>query len=469
MNSDEFRRHGHTLVDWIADYMEGVRDYPVRAQVSPGDVRSQLPAVPPEAGESFDAIMQDMDALIMPGITHWQHPRFFAYFPANVTPPSVLAEMLISSMGVNAMIWETSPAATELEEQMIDWLKGMQGLPADWSGTIQDTASTAVFCAALVAREKVTGWQINETGFQQARRLTVYTSGETHSSLEKAVKMAGLGKANIRYVPIGDDHAMDTQALEAMINQDKAEGCLPTMIVASVGATGMGAMDDIREIGNIARHHDIFYHIDGAWAGSAMICPEYRTMLDGVELADSYAFNPHKWMGVNFDCCAHFIRDKNALIRTLTILPEYLKTVEGVTDYRDWGVQLGRRNRALKLWFVIRSYGVEALQEKIRDHVKMAERLADMMDRDDSFDIVTKPVLSLFTFRVTGPTMSEAEEDTATEALLTQVNEDGYTYLTRTVIAGRPVIRWQVGQVNTTWEDVVSSWERVKEIKATQS
>ncbi|GHF19513.1 pyridoxal-dependent decarboxylase [Kordiimonas sediminis] len=464
MDSSDFRKNAHALVDWIADYMDTVRAYPVRSQVNPGDIRKQLAPLPPQDGEDFETIFDDFKSIIMPGITHWQHPRFFAYFPANGTPPSQLAEMLLSALGVNAMIWETSPAATELEEQMINWLLTALKLPSDWSGVIQDTASTAVFCAVLVARERVTGWQVNDKGFTGDDRLTVYTTGETHSSLEKAVKMAGLGRASLRFVPTGDDHSMDVLALSEMIKKDKAAGFKPALIVASVGATGIGACDALKEIGIIARSQDIYFHVDAAWAGSAMICDEYRPLLNGAELADSFCFNPHKWLGVNFDCSVHFVKDKDSLIRTLTILPEYLKTREGdaVTDYRDWGPQLGRRNRALKLWFVLRSYGLDGLRKMIRGHVRMAEDLAKTIGAAPDFEIVTRPRLSLFTFRVYRPGVAHGALDAATEALITAVNDDGFTYLTRTVVDGRPVIRWQVGQVHTTEQDVSESWDRVQ-------
>ena len=466
MNTNDFRKHAHEMVDWIADYMETLEDRPVRAQVKPGDIKNALPASPPMNGEPFADMMQDVENIIMPGITHWQHPRFYAYFPANVTPPSILAEMLTSAMGVNAMIWETSPAATELEEQMMTWLKEMMALPSNWSGVIQDTASSAVFCAALVAREKATNWQVNETGFAEAHKLTVYTSRETHSSLEKAVKMAGMGKQNIRYVPVDHNHSMDADALAKLIAEDKENGYTPALIVASMGATGVGACDPLREIGAIAKQHDVFYHVDGAWAGSAMVCEEYRHLADGLDTADSYAFNPHKWMGVNFDCCAHFVRDKHSLIQTLTILPEYLKTREGdtVTDYRDWGVQLGRRNRALKLWFVIRTYGVEGLKDMFRRHIALAEQLANIISNSKQFELVTKPMLSLFSFRFVGEGLSDKEADRETEELLTRVNDDGYTYLTRTLVDGRPVIRWQIGQVNSEEVDVINAWNRVVDL-----
>jgi len=466
MQSDEFRKYGHQLVDWIADYMDGVQKFPVRAQVGPGDIRAQLPSAAPQASEPFAALMQDFENIIMPGITHWQHPRFFAYFPANVTAPSMLAEMLVNALGVNGMLWETSPAATELEEQMILWLKGMLKLPKSWSGVIQDTASSATFCAVLAARERATGWKVNETGLGDAPKLAYYTSAEAHSSLEKAVKMAGLGRSAIRLVPVDASGAMQPGRLADMMAADRANGTVPAMVMATVGSTSIGAADPLQPIALIARANKAYFHVDAAWAGSAMICPEYRHMLDGIEGADSFVFNPHKWMGVQFDCTAHFVRDRDTLVRTLTILPAYLETREGtdVTDYRDWGIQLGRRMRALKLWFVIRSYGVEGLQAMIRDHVTWAGALAKAVKGEADFELVTGPNLSLFTFRYAPRGKTNAECDTLTEQTLQAVNDDGFTYLTRTVLAGRPVIRFQIGQTQTTEADVMAAWARVTKI-----
>ncbi len=465
MNKDIFKKNAHALVDWMADYyFDDVKSMPVRSQVKPGYVRDKIPLNAPVDAEEFEALFDDFKDIILPGMTHWQHPRFFAYFPANVSPPSVLAEMLTSIMGTNAMLWETSPAATELEEAMMDWLKGLMALSQNWSGVIQDTASSAVFCSVLAARERATNWLGNETGLKDQKALAFYTSAEAHSSVEKAVKMAGLGRASIRLVPTDDDFAMKPSALISMIDDDRKKGIEPAMLVATVGTTGVGASDPLEPLGVIARSNNMYFHVDAAWAGSAMVCPEYRYLMRGIESADSYAFNPHKWMGVNFDCTAHFVKDADTLKRTLTILPEYLKTREGnnVTDYRDWGIQLGRRMRALKLWFVIRSYGVEGLQSMFRQHVEIAEDLAEKIFMTDGFELVTKPNLSLLTFRKSGN--SEIEGDQATEALLTKVNDDGFTYLTRTVVKGRSVIRFQVGQMNTTRDDVMATWDRIVEL-----
>ncbi|MCJ9430705.1 pyridoxal phosphate-dependent decarboxylase family protein [Kordiimonas marina] len=464
MDSREFQKNAHEIVDWMAGYMDKVADYPVRAQTAPGEIKAQLPALPPEGGEPFADLMADFERIIVPGVTHWQHPRFFAYFPANVTPPSVLAEMLVSAMGVNAMLWETSPAATELEEQMLAWLGTMLKLPKDWSGVIQDTASSATFCAVLMARERATDWAVNADGLQDAPKLAFYTSAEAHSSLEKAVKMAGLGRASLRFVPTDKDRAMQPAALAAMMEEDRKNGVKPAMVMATVGTTGVGACDPLQAIGIIARANGALFHVDAAWAGSAMICPEFRHLLDGIESADSFVFNPHKWMGVQFDCSAHYVRERETLVRTFSIAPAYLKTREGVTDYRDWGIQLGRRMRALKLWFVIRSYGVEGLRTMIRNHVAWARELADVIRTTDDFELVTGPILSLMSFRYRPKGMEDEAVDALSDRLLQAVNDDGFTYLTRTLVDDRPVIRIQIGAVQTERSHVMAAWDKVVEI-----
>lgn len=457
MTPSDFRQHAYQLVDWIADYMEEVRQYPVRSQAQPGEIAAKISDTPPLDGEAFEDLFSDFKNIVLPGITHWQHPRFFAYFPANSTPESQLAEMLISALGVNGMLWETSPAATELEEKTMSWLGQMVGIPKDWSGVIQDTASSATFCAILAAREKATNWQSNTSGLYQQAPLKYYVTREAHSSIEKAMKMAGLGSEHIHFVATNESRGMDVSSLQNAIKVDRDSGFTPAGIIACIGATGMGAIDSIEEIGQVAREEDIYLHVDAAWAGSAMILPEFQHYMQGIEFADSYVFNPHKWMGIQFDCSAHFVRDKETLIRTLTILPEYLKSNEGVTDYRDWGIQLGRRMRALKVWFVLRGQGTRQIQERIRNHIQWTEQLAETIASTKGFELVTKPHFALFTFRST-------KSNEFNDELIKAVNDDGYTYLTRTVLDGQNVIRWSIGHTNCTWEDVESSWERVKEI-----
>lgn len=457
MDNNEFRKHAHELVDWIADYMENTRQYPVRSQVEPGQISAQIADEAPHLGEPFENIFSDFKDIIIPGITHWQHPRFFAYFPGNCAPESQLAEMLMSALNVNGMIWESSPAATELEEKVVTWLAKMVGIPENWDGVIQDTASNATLCALLVAREKATQWQANAEGLYSHSPLKFYMTRESHSSIEKDVKIAGLGNQHIHFIAVNKQHGMDISALQQAINEDRQNGFIPAGIVACVGTTGMGASDDIEAIGKIAQREDIYLHIDAAYAGNAMVLPECQHHMQGIELADSYVFNPHKWMGIQFDCSAHFVKDKESLIRTLTILPEYLRSNEGVTDYRDWGIQLGRRMRALRVWFVLRGQGIESIQQRLRRDIQWAQQLAEIVSETDGFEVYTSPRFALFTFRA-------SDNNDFNDALVKAVNNDGYTYLTRTVIDDQSVIRWSIGHMQCTWEDISSSWERVKSI-----
>jgi len=465
MDSKDFRKHAHDMVDWMADYMEGgVRDYPVKPDVEPGAVKAMLQSDAPIEGEDFAAIFKDFTEIAVPNITHWQHPRFFGYFPANGSPPSLLAEMLTATLGVNAMMWETSPAATEMEERVMGWLRDICGLPSTWQGVIQDTASGATLCALLAAREKASNWASNQAGMQAQPLMTVYCNGEAHSSVEKAMKIIGLGADALRRVPVDELQSMIPEALEAMVEEDIAAGHRPIAVVATVGTTGTGASDPLDEIGEVAAAHDLYYHVDAAWAGSAMICPEFRHLIKGLEVADSYVFNPHKWLMTNFDCSAHYMKEPELLTRSLSILPEYLKTKDGdaVNNYRDWGVPLGRRFRALKLWFVIRSYGVSGLQAIVRNHVAWGEELASVVAADDDFALMTGPNLSLITFAYAPASMDADAAEIATKALVEKVNKDGFTYITRTILDGRSVIRFPIGQTNCARADVMDSWARIK-------
>jgi aromatic-L-amino-acid/L-tryptophan decarboxylase len=384
MTPDEFRHHGKALIDWIADYYEHIEQYSVLPTVGPGDIRDRLPADPPQQGESFETMMRDVEQIIMPGITHWQSPNFYAFFPANTSGPAILGELLSAGLGVQGMLWLTSPACTELETHVLDWLVEMLGLPASFlstnsgGGVIQDTASTATLTAMVAARERATGFSSNEWG--NDARLRAYTSTQAHSSVEKAAGIAGIGRQNIRPIAVDEDYAMRPDELAQQITVDKANGLLPFFVCATVGTTSSTAIDPIRPIAEICREHNIWLHVDAAYAGTAALCPEFRHLQDGVELADSYAFNPHKWMFTNFDCDCFWVADRAALIRSLSILPAYLRnqaTESGaVIDYRDWHIQLGRRFRALKLWFVIRHYGVEGLQHHVREHVRLAQMFA---------------------------------------------------------------------------------------------
>ncbi|UUX51387.1 pyridoxal-dependent decarboxylase [Nisaea acidiphila] len=467
MTPEDFRRHAHELVDWMADYMETVEQYPVRAQTAPGEIAATLPDAPPAEGEPMDRIFEDFKTDVMPGITHWQHPRFFAYFPANSSPPSVLAEMLTATLGAQCMLWQTSPAATEMETKVLDWLRQMTGLPAGLTGVIQDSASGAILCALLTAREKATEWQANEKGLGAQPKLTVYTSNQTHSATEKNVKIIGLGRENLRAIDVDESFALRPELLEAQIEADIAAGCVPTCVVASVGATGVGAVDPLRAIGEICERHDIFLHVDAAWAGTAWLLPEQRWMLDGIEYADSLVFNPHKWMLTNFDCSAHYVRDPNALVRTLSILPEFLKSREQgkIIDYRDWSVPLGRRFRALKLWMVIRSYGADGLRRIVRSHIDLAAELERWIAAEPDFEIVAPRSLALINFRYRPKDVREGEGlDRINAVLLERINDDGRIYLTQNKVRGQAAIRFSIGQTNTEHRHVAEGWDVVKEI-----
>ncbi|MBK9709981.1 MAG: aminotransferase class V-fold PLP-dependent enzyme [Kouleothrix sp.] len=464
MTPDEFRRHGRAVVDWIADYYERVESLPVLSQVAPGDIRAALPVGPPERGEPFDVMLADVERLIIPGITHWQSPNFFAFFPANTSGPSILGELLSAGLGAQGMLWATSPACTELETHVLDWLVGMLGLPEKFrstsagGGVIQDTASSAVLTALLAARERATGFASNARGCDG--RLTVYTSTQTHSSLEKAVKIAGIGSANLRQIPVDVRFAARPDALAELIAHDKAEGLVPCFVCATVGTTSSNAIDPLPAIAAICREHGVWLHVDAAMSGTAALCPELRFMQDGVEHADSYAFNPHKWMFTNFDCDCFWVADRAALIHTLSVLPEYLRnqaTESGaVIDYRDWHVQLGRRFRALKLWFVIRHYGVEGLQYHVRHHVALAQQFAGWVQEDPRFELAAPAPLNLVCFRHRGG-------DAPNQQIMDRLNQSGALYLTHTRLDGRLTLRLCVGQTNTEARHVERAWWLIQE------
>ena len=464
MTPEEFRAHGHRFVDWMADYMTEVERLPVRAQTPPGAIADALPAAPPEDPEPLEAVFEDFRRIVMPGMTHWQHPRFFAYFPANSSPPSVLAEMLTAALGAQCMLWQTSPAATELETRMLEWLGQAVGLPEGFAGVIQDSASSAILCALLTARERATGWAANERGLAEAGApLAVYTSDQAHSATEKGAKIAGYGRERVRLIETGKDFAMRADALEAAIRRDRDAGLRPACIVASLGTTGVGAIDRLDEIGRIAEREDVFFHVDAAWAGGALVCEEHRWMLRGVETVDSLVFNPHKWLLTNFDCSAHFVRDPEALVRTLSILPAFLQSREAgaVIDYRDWSVPLGRRFRALKLWFVLRCYGLAGLRALIRRHVALAEWLEAEMRAHPDFELMAPRSLSLINFRY-APAGAE-ELDALNERLLHALNDEGRIYLTQNRVRGAYAIRVSIGQTTTERVHVEQAWAAIRE------
>jgi aromatic-L-amino-acid/L-tryptophan decarboxylase len=465
MNGNEFRNWSQKAAAWGADYREGLRDLPVRAQTKPGAIFNAVPSDAPEAPESMENIFADFERIILPGITHWQHPRFFAYFPANAAPASVIAEQLISTMAAQCMLWQTSPAATELETRVLDWLRRALGLPDGFSGVIQDSASSATLAAVLVMRERALNWAGNRQGLSGQKPVRIYCSGQVHTSIDRAIWIAGVGDDNLVRIPVtGKWRGLDLAALEAAIVADKEAGRLPAGIIASVGGTSVGGTDDIAGVCDVARRHGLYVHVDAAWAGSAMICPEFRHFWRGVENADSVVFNPHKWLGANFDCSAHFLRDPDSLVRTLAIRPEFLKTHgrDGVIDYSEWSVPLGRRFRALKIWFLLRAYGLEHLRDMIRNHVRWSERLAKRLAAVPGFRIATGPMLSLFSFRHEPKHVDDLDDHNL--RLLNAINDDGRIYLTQTKLDGQSVIRFQAGSFDMTEADADTAFDVIVEI-----
>lgn len=468
----EFRFEAHRMADRIANYFEEITRYPVKSRVKPGEVLSLLPELPPESPEPISGIMADFERVIMPGITHWQHPNFHAYFPANSSYASVLAEWLTAALGQQAMIWETSPAATELEERVMQWMKQMFGLPEHWTGVLQDTASASTLAALLTAREKASGFSINEEGFAANSKLRIYASSETHSSIEKAARIAGFGRKNLVKIPVDEVFALDTAALEEAILRDKAAGYTPCCVVATIGTTGSAAVDPVRKTGEICSKYNIWLHIDAAFAGTALVLPEMRHFADGLELADSYVFNPHKWMFTNFDASAYFVRDPEMLIRTFEILPEYLKTrTRGkVNDYRDWGVALGRRFRALKLWFVIRNYGTEGIRTTVRKHLDLARWLSDQIQRSADFELLAPVNFSLVCFRYKPGHITDKETlNQINQQLLTRVNESGNLYLSHTMLNGSYCLRMVTAQTYLEKHHLEKAWHVVLETSKTLS
>ena len=471
MDSNEFRRYGHEIVEWIARYFENVEQYPVKSRVKPGEVKNALPDMPPSGSEPFDRFMHDFDEIIIPGITHWQSPNFFAYFPANSSPPSVLAEMLTAALGAQCMLWETSPAAAELEEKMMEWLKVMTGIPPEFEGVIQDSASSATLAALITAREKATGFRSNREGLSDAGKLRIYVSTQTHSSVEKGAGVAGFGRDNLVKVAVRNDFSMDPVALERAIEKDLACGYIPCCAVATLGTTGTTAVDPLRAIGEICRKHGIWLHVDAALGGTALLLPEMRWMTDGIEYVDSLVFNPHKWMFTNFDCSAYFVRDAASLIRSFEILPEYLKTrTRGeVNDYRDWGIPLGRRFRALKLWAVIRSYGVEQLQSMIREHIRLAKMLEGLISTEKGFELLAPVPLNTVCFRYRPAGMNDEEANHLNEKINHALNDTGKIYLTHTKADGKYVLRMVTAQTNLTETHVLKAWELIREMASALS
>lgn len=463
MDHEGLRHWSKRAADWAADYHAGLRDRSVRAPLVPGAVARQLPLAPPEGAEPVEAIWADFEAIVPDGMTHWQHPRFFAYFPANAAPASMLAEQLVNAMACNALIWQSSPAATEVEQVMVDWLRQAVGLPEGFVGTIHDSATNATLSAVLTMREQALGWRGLEDGLSGTPTLRFYASAETHSSVDKAIRVAGIGQRNLVKVATDADRAMTGAALRAAIQADRAAGLQPTGVILCAGGTSVGAFDRIGDCIAVAKAEGLPVHVDAAWAGSAMICEEFRGLWAGIEGADSIVFNPHKWLGAQFDCSVQFLKDPGAQVRTLGLRPTYLETAgrEEIVNFNEWTVPLGRRFRALKLWFVLRAYGLEGLRTRIRNHVRWALAARHELAALPGIQIVTEPRLSLFTFAL--------ETDEATERLLQRINDDGRIYLTQTRVDGRFAIRVQVGSFDCAEEDVMFIAKTVQEMLASCS
>ncbi len=454
MPFDEFRRHGHELVDWVADYLETIEDRPITSDVKPGDIRAMLPETAPEQPEPFEDVVRDLDEIILPGITHWQSPGWFGFFPANSSPSSILGELVSAGLSTQGMMWSTSPAATELESLVADWLVDLLDLPQAWKttgpggGVIQMSASDSTHLAFVVAREQADG---------PNHAKVVYGSSQSHSSIEKGARIAGFG--HIRLIDVDNEYALDADALRLAVAADLVEGLIPTVVVSNVGSTGTTAVDPVRAVGEIAGQFGLWHHVDAAYAGTAMICPEFRHHQDGLELADSYTFNPHKWMFTNFDCNLFYVADRKPLIDTMSILPPYLRDEASqsgqVIDYRDWHVPLGRRFRALKLWFVLRTYGAEGIRHHIREHHRLAVELTEKVDAHSSLEVFAPTLFGLVSF-------VHVDGDEATDAISTAINQSGWAHVSPSTIDDRRFVRVSIGQTYTTAEHVDRLWELIE-------
>ncbi len=470
LTPEEFRRHGHQLIDWLADYQERLSERPVMARTKPGEIRDAIPAAPPIEPEDFDAVIADLDRLIVPGLSLWQHPRFFGYFPANALPAGVLGDLVSTGLGVLGLSWQSSPAITEVEEVVTDWLRQMLGLTSAFSGVIQDTASTSTLVALISARERSTGFALARGGLQgESRRLRVYVSAHAHSSVDKGALLAGFGRDNIRLVPHDAEFAMRADALADMVAEDLARGDLPSAVVATVGTTATTALDPVGAIADIARRHGLWLHVDAAMAGSAMILPECRWMWEGIEGADSLVVNTHKWLGAPFDCSLYYVRDPDHLMRVMSTNPSYLRSsADGqVKNFRDWGIPLGRRFRALKLWFVIREQGVAGLQKRLRRDLANARRLAEEVGATPGWRVVTPVRLQTVCVRheplgPDGAVLEGEALDAHTNGWVEAVNRSGAAYLTPAVVDGRWIARVSIGALPTEAEDVSAVWAAMR-------
>ncbi|HXP73146.1 MAG TPA: pyridoxal-dependent decarboxylase [Stellaceae bacterium] len=466
MTPEEFRKFGHRLIDWLADYRAGIEERPVMAQVRPGDIKKQLPTAPPEQPEAMEAVLADLDRVVMPGLSHWQHPRFFGYFPGNALLAGILADFVSTGLGVLGLAWQSSPAVTEVEEVMADWVRQMVGLSESWSGVIQDTASTSTLVALISARERTTDYALSRGGLQaEEQPLAVYVSAHSHSSVDKGALLAGFGRANLRLVPFDAEYGMRADALEDLVRSDLAAGVRPCAIVATVGTTATTAIDPVRGLAEIARRNKIWLHVDAAMAGSAMILPECRWMWDGIEGADSLVINVHKWLGAPFDCSLYYVRDPQHLIRVMSTNPSFLQSsVDGqVKSLRDWGIPLGRRFRALKLWFLIREQGVEALRARLRRDMANAQWLSEQVAATPGWRVLVPARLQTVCVRHEPPGLSGETLDRHTLGWAERINRSGAAYLTPAVVDGRWMVRVSIGALATERDDVAAVWQAMRQ------
>lgn len=466
MNPEEFRKFGHQLIDWIADYREHVSDLPVRSRAEPGTIRDQFPATPPSQPESFEEIFKDLDLIILPGLSHWQHPNFFGYFPGNGELSSVLGDYLSTGLGVLGLSWQSSPALTELEEVVTDWMRQMVGISEAWSGVIQDTASTSTLVALLCARERASNYSLATGGLQgEEQPLIVYSSSHSHSSVEKAALLAGFGRANLHIIPVDENYAMNPEALDEAIQTDLERGLVPCAVVATVGTTGTTALDPVQRIANVARQHHLWLHVDAALAGSAMILPECRWMWEGVEFADSLVLNPHKWLGAAFDCSLYYVRDPEHLVRVMSTNPSYLQSAVDarVKNLRDWGIPLGRRFRALKLWCLIREQGVERLQSRLRRDLANAQWFAEQVQSAPHWRVLAPVPLQTICIRHEPPGLEGEALDQHTLSWAERVNDSGGAYLTPSVLDGRWMVRVSIGAIPTERDHIEELWALIRQ------
>jgi aromatic-L-amino-acid decarboxylase len=473
MDANAFRAAGYQVIDLIADYLATVEQYPVSPALRPGDVRAQLPEHPPAEPEPFEQILADVHDVVIPALTHWQHPSFFAYFPSNSSYPSILGDLLSAGLGVQGMSWVTSPACTEVETLMLDWMQELLGLPdrfrstsATGGGVIQGSASEATLTAILAARWRATAGAVNQHGAAAMEPLVAYTSDQAHSSVEKGLRIAGIGADHIRLIPHDERFALRAELLADQVERDTEAGLVPFFVCASRGTTGSMAFDPTPEIAEIARRHGMWLHVDAAMSGIAALAPEHRWVNEGLEHADSYCTNPHKWMGVNFDCDLFWTADRAAVVGALSTLPEYLRSAAAESgaaiDYRDWQIPLGRRFRSLKLWFTLRADGVSASQQMIRRHVALTQELAALVATDDRMEVVAPHPLNLLCLRVRGT--SPEDGDRRTDELIEAANATGRALFTRTVLDGRSVLRFSIGGRGTDERHVLAGWRLLQDL-----